>query len=508
MIKSKFKSKLRSILVITMLLVTLMVAQAAELPGSGWYTTGVFQNVSSQNANLSVEAFGRSGTAQQGGTSATVTLQPNRAVTFRPDNPGLAGTIGIPQVAASSFQGSGVVSSDASVVAVMSLSNVPLASMGTSGGTASASYNGQATGATKITYSSVKSGFNGRTTAFFIQAIGGAATINVTLVTNDGITHTKSNIAIDANKSVVVLPSDLTPAPPAACSGTSTGTGKACFGAMTVTSTATVAGTVVEYPSAGSPATAAIAVNMFTDINAANTVYCPLVKNQFPSGKLPSTGLSIQNVSGSTQNISVEFKVAATNQTYTQNFPNVDDGKSVVASRFLNTLGNMPPGSVASAKVTAGGKIIAVATESGGTGESGYTCFADDATSTTDVTTKIAVPTVKFEFPSASNPAAANTGVSVQNVGTTDADITATYSCRIAGGSTYTNYTVTRSAIEGQTAVFSTFNIPRTTIPSGLLCSASFTSSNPIVAVATESTDGLSIPARDSLMYEGFNLQP
>jgi hypothetical protein len=68
-------------------------------------------------------------------------------VVFRPDNPGYAGTIGIPAIAAitaggGSFKGSMLVESSQPLAVVVKLADVPVGSMGRAGGTASAFYNG------------------------------------------------------------------------------------------------------------------------------------------------------------------------------------------------------------------------------------------------------------------------------------------------------------------------------------------------------------------------------
>jgi hypothetical protein len=367
------------------------------------------------------------GVASGGGTASTP-LDAGKAVTFRPDNPGTAGTVGIPGIASGSFQGSMVLSSDVEVVSVAFLNNAPLGtSLGTSGGKASAAYNGVPQGSTSLTYPAVKSGFGGAITSFFIQAAGSAATVNVSVLTNAGATYTKNNISIEANKSYVLLTSNLlngaTPMP-TGCTGSGTSpTGRPCLGAMTLTSTAPVAGSVVEYPVAGSPAANALSTNMFPATGSAIKLSCPTVKNQFPAGQMPSTGIAIQNVHTAAQDITITIATRAPGPvgTYTHTFPAVPAGGGVIASRFLNTLGGMPAGAVGAATITATGPVIAIASEAGdGVSQTLYSCASAPA-----ATTKLALPIVKFEFPTKTSSGAGNTGVNVQNVGTAAATINA-----------------------------------------------------------------------------------
>ncbi|MBA3469592.1 MAG: hypothetical protein H0T53_08105 [Herpetosiphonaceae bacterium] len=496
---------------VMLFVMTAVVAAQSGLTGTGWYTTAVIQNVGTTNGTISLEAFALTGGATGGGTASTP-LNAGSAVTFRPDNPMAAGTVGIPGIASGSFQGSMVLSSDVEVVSVAFVNNAPLGtSLGVAGGKASAAYNGIPQGSTTLTYPAVKSGFNGRVTSFFIQATGAAATVSVSVVANNGVTYTKSGIAIEANKSYVLLTSALmngANAMPGSCSGSATSpTGAPCIGAMTLTSTAPVAGTVVEYPTVGAPATVAMSTNMFAASAAGTKLSCPTVKNRFPAAQLPATGIAVQNVSGAAQDITVtivtRLPVVA---TYTRVFPAVPNGASVVASRGAGTLGGMPDGAVGAATITAAGNVIAIASETGDAAREGmYACM-----SSTTASTKVAAPVSKFEFPSKTNAAAGNTGINVQNVGNAATTITGAFNCRNTGG-VFTNYSISKPAAPGASAAFSPFTdmgVGAGKVPTGSLCSAVFTATQPVVAIANESTEGLPIAVRDSSVYEGFTLTP
>lgn len=495
---------------VMMFIMTAVVAAQSGLSGTGWYTTAVIQNVGSANGTLSLDAFPLTGSATGGG-NATTPLNAGSAVTFRPDNPGIPGTVGIPGIASGSFQGSMVLSSDVDVVSVAFLNNAPLGtSLGVTGGKASAAYNGIPQGNTTLTYPAVKSGFNSRITSFFIQAAGAAATVSVSVVANNGVTYTKSAINIEANKSYVLLTSSLlngATAMPMGCTGSATSaTGAPCIGAMTLTSTTPVAGTVVEYPTTGSPSAVAMSTNMFGASAASNKVSCPTVKNQFPSGQLPSTGIAVQNVSGGAQDITVTIITRLPSvATYTKTFTAVPNGASVVASRGAGTLGGMPTGAVGAATVTAAGSVIAIASETGDANREGmYSCMSSNS-----ATTKIAAPVSKFQFPSATNPGAGNTGINVQNVGNAATNIDGVFNCRTTAG-VFTNYPISKATIAaGAAAAFSPFTdlgVGANKVPTGNLCSVVFTASQPIVAIANESTEGLAIAVRDSSVYEGFPL--
>lgn len=506
----RMKTLVRFGSVFTMLfLITSLVAATEGIAGTGWYTTAVIQNVDTVNGNISLDAYPLTGTATGGGSNSAA-LAAGAAVTFRPDNPGAAGTIGIPAIASAAFQGSMIVSSDVKVVSVAFVNNAPLGTLGTTGGKASGAYNGVPQGSTTLTYPGVKTGFNSRKTSFFIQAAGAAATVSFSFAANNGTTYVLNNVAIEANKTYVLLTENLkngTTPPQTGCTGG--GATSACFGALTVTSSAPVVGTVVEYPTNQTPATVDMAGNMFTAASGNTTLSCPTIKNQFPSGAAARSGIAVQNAGSTNTDITVVVKTRLPSvNTYTQNFTAVAPGKSVVASAFAGTLGGMPAGSVGAATITSSaGNVIATVSETGDPNREGlYACA-----STAGATTKVAVPVHKNTFPSASNAAAANTGTNIQNIGSANTDITGAFHCRDTSG-TFSDITIVKSGIApGSSAAFSPFVDSGTgagQIPPGRLCSAVFTSSGqPIVGIANESTEGLSIPVRDSSVYEAFTLQ-
>jgi hypothetical protein len=389
------------------------------------------------------------------------------------------------------------------------VNNGPLGTLGTTGGKASGAYNGVPQGSTTLTYPGVKSGFNSRKTSFFIQAAGAAATVDATFKANNGATYIKNGIVIEANKTYVLLTENLlsgsTP-PPNTCTGP--GATSACFGSLTVTSTAPIVGTVVEYPTNQSPATVDMATNLFTAASGAVKLSCPTIKNKFPSGQQPTSGIAIQNTGVANTNITVTIaRRLPSPATHVQTFNNVAPGASVVASGFANTLGGMPAGSVGAATITSSvGNIIATVSETGsGVAEGLYSCMAASG-----ATVKLAIPVAKFQFPTATNAAAGNTGTNVQNIGNAATNVSGAFHCRNTSG-VFADYTIVKSNIAaGASAAFSPFTDLGTgpgKIPTGSLCSAVFTATQPIVAIANESTEGLAITPRDSSVYEGFALQ-
>jgi hypothetical protein len=480
------------------------LANAQALPGSGWYTTAVIQNIGAGPATVHLDVY------QQGTTAAAVTadiapaIPVNSSRVFFPGSGGVGGNVDTSTALPGSFSGSMVVSSNEPVVAIGQITNFQNTAfgVGVAGGYASEQFRGSPADSATINFPLVKSSFGGKTTNFTVQAAGADVTATATILTSDGVTHTKP-LTIAANRSVTFGPSDgFTPAVLAtgcAVGGVLDPNTSPCFGSLTVTGNNNIAGVALEFEDGKSPATAVQAASMFGTSEVGSTVLCPIMKNDFAANHR-TTGMSIANTGAAAVNVNAVFTTAA-GQTFTQPQVSIAPGKSFVFSAFQNTVGNMPAGTLAAARVTADKPtIVGVVSERNISGApvkfTTYTCF-NPATATA----KVAAPVVKSNFGNNT------TGIQVQNandIGGASFAVNATYICD-AGASTY-GPIATKSLAPGESANY--FNPSQ--VPAGKLCAVTLDAggTNKIVAIMNESSDtfpGTPQALLNTKNYEGFN---
>lgn len=479
------------------------LASAQALPGSGWYSTAVIQNVGSAPATVHLDVYAQTGTAAPATADIVPQIAPGASKVFFPGSGSQFGNVDVSSPLPGNFSGSMVVSSDQPVVAIGQITNFQNTGfgVGVAGGYASEQYRGSPANSATINFPLVKSSFGGKTTIFTVQAAGADVTATATILTSDGVLHTKQ-LAIAANRSVTFGPSDgFTPA--VATTGCAANNiidpnTSPCFGSLSVVATGNIAGVALEFENGVSPATAVQAASMFGTEDVGNTVLCPIVKNDF-AGNHRTTGTSVANTGADPVTVNAVFTTAA-GQSFTQPAVTIPAGKSFVFSAFQSTVGGMPAGTLASAKITADKPtIVAVTSERNILGApvkfTTYTCF-----NPANATAKIAAPVVKNSFGNNT------TGIQVQNANATgDVTVSATYSCD-AGASTYGPVT---SAVltPGAGATF----LNPAAVPAGKLCAVTLDAggTNKIVAVVNESSD--SFPGTPQFLlntknYEGFNL--
>jgi hypothetical protein len=395
------KKNIKILLVIALLIVLAMnvaiiSAQGpTSLPGSNWWTSISLQNPaaagSAQFTMVAKEAIPATGSFDASGCSvgagASVIYNPGLAPNIGTGGPrigfaadcGTAGTDNLP----SGFRGGVTVSSDATLVAVVSVGNNPVGSVGVAGGTASAFYQGisQSKTGQALNFPIAKNNFGGnQTTTFYIQAVADAA---VTLTYSDG--STDGPHAIPAGQIRVFSPADAV--------------GDAFFGAATATSTTgAIAGTVIEHPHVEDPATFALATRAFAPSDADTTLFAPIIKNDFFGG---TTALVVQAVGGDAAVI-VDFSVTnnegaavCTNSSSAE--VAIPDGTSAVFGGPNDR--NMPAGfgngCFGSATIRSStGQIVGAINEAKTSGKKAvYAAFPQSAATTT-----IAVPLTKEEF--------------------------------------------------------------------------------------------------------------
>lgn len=409
----KFLNKKLFLFVVFMLVLVMgVVVVSAQGPsGSGWWTGFTIQNADPGNSvNVVAEAYTKSGTADPANKPKSVVQIPDTfAVTF---NPGLSGTCGAvatngcriafsPDLP-SGFEGSVVVSSDGSALAIVQVNNNPVGTVGVSGGAARGGYQG--TGAqitdTTLIFPTVKNNFAGQTTALYVQAAGGDAPVTITYKLNDGATKTQS-VTIDANKTYVFMPSA---AGVPSCNGS---TGNSCIGGATVVSTgADIAGTVVEFLDGASVAEFVLSTRGLVPSDTGQTIATPTMKNEFFGG---TTGASIYNADpSSTANVDLKFTVTNTSSPCSANIGDVaTDSVSIpplssrVVSVFQGNIGGLPACTffaMTASTAGSGGELIAATvnetrTSGSDTFKAVYTGFNNS-----NATNSVFFPLVKEDF--------------------------------------------------------------------------------------------------------------
>jgi hypothetical protein len=486
--------KFSVVFVIALLLVAATSALAQTgLPGSGWWSGETIQNVGSGDATIQVTAFG-------GGSSYTSSkiVAPGAFTNFVP---------GDFATMPSGFQGAALVSSDQPIKAIVNVTNRTSGDLGITGGKAAAQYQGieSAMIGTTIYVPIAKGDSFDKTTTYYIQNAGSsAATATANFTMKNGDTHTYTTPSIEPNEMVVFSIFD---SPTYDSSVDNTGK----VGAVVISSAEPLAGVVMEHFTTENPATLAQGTRGFTSADFDDKAYAPIVKNN-RFGR--STGIQVQNVSGSPIDIKVTFvgfAGACAGTTYEQTATGVASGASAIFNQRVGQ-SPIPANCTASATIestTVSGLIVALVSESyevvPPSGQSAVTSFAIPADS---ATTLLSAPLFKDDrFDK-------RTGLQIQNVGSTAAsNIVATFQCQ--GASNFTAVSVPLSADSGGAIQFYTpsddtamFEAASPFSSNNVTCSVTVTSDQPIVAIANESPIPGGSLQQDNNNYEGFNLAP
>jgi hypothetical protein len=507
------KQILRATAALGILLGVTSLASAQALPGSGWYSTAVIQNVGTAPATVHLDVYSQTGTnsTPQGTADISPQIAPGANAVFFPGSGGAGGNVDVSSPLPGNFSGSMVVSSDQPVVAIGQITNFPFSQygVGIAGGYASEQYRGSPANSSTISYPTVKSSFGGKTTIFTVQAAGADVNATATIVTSDGVSHAKT-FSILANHSITFGPSDgFQPAVATtgcAANGVLDPNTSPCFGSLSVVGNNNIAGVALEFKDGVSPATAVQAASMFGTEDVGDTIICPTIKNDY-AGNHRTTGVTVANTSNAAVNVTGEFTVAqgssAPGTKFTQGPVSIPAGKSFVFGSLNNTAGGLPAGNLAAAKFTSSASgIVAVTSELNITGApvkfTTYTCF-----NPANATAKVAAPVVKRDFGNNT------TGITVQNANTTGAvTVNATYTCKSSTGVAGTFGPVASTSLNpGESYTY----FQPAAVPAGNLCAVTLDAggTNKIVAIINESSD--SFPAAPQFKlntknYEGFNL--
>jgi hypothetical protein len=364
---------------------------------------------------------------------------------------------------------------------------------------------------TTLNFPLAKNDYFGKTTSFFLQNAGTAAATVTTTFKFLGVSYTYTTPSLQPGQMAVVVPSNslngATPPP----------TGNTAVGGMIATSSQPLAGSVLEHKTVEVHATVLQATRAFTAADYDTTLYVPVNKNNF-FGRF--TGISVQNVSGGSVDVTVNY-----NQAVDANCPGgaKNDSHAGIAAgdswNFPSTV--LDDKCLASAVLTATGSVVATVNES-------YTAaflaanpgrFQESTTHSafpgTTATTVVSLPVIKED---AFNK---GTGLSLQNVSGSTAHVVLTFK-----NATMTFVSQPQDIAASATLVLvdvrnkaASFWNGTAMTPAALGCTASgcgnngtfsvvVTSDQPIVGLVNESTYPFTAPRilQDKNNYEGFNL--
>jgi hypothetical protein len=468
------------LLVVVLVSVSLVAAQ--NLPGSGWKSGQQIQNVGTANASVVFQAYSTTGQAYSCGSK---TAPPGGSVNFLTD----VDCASVP----AGFVGSAVVSADQPIAAIVNVNNRGV-------GAAAGQYRGTdgADVAVSIAFPLVKNNFGGRTTTFYVQnASTTPNNINATFRVG-ATTYPKVYPSVPANAMVVITTADA-------------GVPAGSVGSLTVTGSQALAGTSLEHE-----ATAPVAQNLqaskaFTPNDYDDIAYCPLVRNAHTAGS-QTTGIQAQNVGGAAQTITVDYSYrigAGPLQTKSVTSPSLAVGQShTFFAGDPNPAIGLPAGALGSATVKGnGGGNIAVVVNDRGFATTNpnrvttYACFAASG-----ATANVVLPLYKEFF------GGNTTGIQIQNVGASPATVQVKYTPNTGSPVTFTAPAIPA----GASATF--FSVSTLASPSGISVvsgtagslnntfgGVTITSNQPVVAIANESMSSPNPSLQDTKNYEGFN---
>jgi hypothetical protein len=486
---------------IMILVITVASASASGLPGSGWWSGGSVQNISTGSITVSIVAYN---SASSSTYTASSSVNPDEKFTWTPTN--------FTPTMPSDFKGSAVVSADGPIKAIVTTTNRQSGSFGVLGGKASAVYQGIDGSAvsTTIYFPSVKGDSYGQTTSYYVQNAGtSATTATATFKMKNGDTHVYTTPSVGPNQMVVFGVGD------ALTFTTSCSPKPQCVsGALTVVSNTTqpLAGVMMMHLTTENPATLAGSTRGFTSTDFDTKLYAAGVKN-LRGGRF--TGIQVQNVTASTPlTVTVTYKGnkgACTGNTYSDTKTNVAAGTSAVFNQ-LSGQTTLPTDCQASATIettTPGGQIVALIAqqyEASHIPASGQILTQYFAMPNNYVTTKLGAPQFKDDRYSK------RSGLVIQNVGTAQAtNVVATFKC--TGSATFTAISVAQTVDPGYGVQFyhpsttpSMFTVGNPFSAANVTCSVIVTSDQPVVGLMSE--DPVAPYEEDVSNYEVFNLTP
>ncbi|MCA9875953.1 MAG: hypothetical protein KC441_19910, partial [Anaerolineales bacterium] len=204
--------------------------------------------------------------------------------------------------------------------ALVNVTNRLAGSFGTADGKAAALYSGieSSNASTDLSFPLAKNNHYGKTTTFYLQNAGSAATtIDVTFSFN-GTDYAYTTPSVGPGKMVAVDPG-LASVP----------AGNGMVGAMTLTASQPIAGVMLEHEHSASVGTVLQGSSGFSPSELDQTAYCPSIKKNY-FGR--TSGLQAQNAHSAAQDITVTFVDSGGNE-FTSTASNVAPGASYT---FIN----------------------------------------------------------------------------------------------------------------------------------------------------------------------------
>jgi hypothetical protein len=493
------RRKLATIVVAVMVLGLLSGTALAELPGGGWVTNVQVQNVGANPADISITSYGAGGPYNSPVKNAAV----GASVTF------LNTELGVP----SGFQGAGVMSSTESVFAILFATNYQAGTANTA--SAIVRGIGQDNVANTLSFPLVKKkwGSGQKTTTFYIQNAGSAATeatVTLSILAGGagGCSNNPRTYTIQPSEQINFNPQDL-------------GCPNSTLGSLMVASNGQpLAGIVLEHdddmaaPAGGTRVLQG--TSGFAPADYDTMLIAPIIKKGWGANK-NVTGLQVQNVGTApipAGDLVVTYAVIGGPDAGTTKME-TNTSAIAVGAAFNSLHGVLQNGSLASAvvSVNAGEKIVGIVNENR---PAGTTVFRNTTYSMLPVhaaATNVSLPLVKEYY---GGQGGRCTGVQVVAVGTpagTPAVMQLTYKA-----TTGATFTVTTNAAELSKTFLriSDGATPGVTVTGGAaadmrgknfgVTATSLTAGVKLVAVANESFCPGATRDEDDANYEGFPL--
>jgi hypothetical protein len=467
---------------------------SGSLPGSGWWTTEVVQNVGASTANVSVTAYSSSSASTYITTTSVIS---SWATTVLPSD-----FSGMP----SGFNGSAVVSADQPIVGLGYITNRQSGSFGVAGGKGIVRYQGMSSPASTLYFPVIKHNWFNLTSLFYLQNTG-VSSVTATAVFVTGLStptsYTYTTPLIGPNKMVVVSPADA-----GVPTGPSDVNTRVNIGSLTVTSSGMLAGMYIDYKTTENPSLAINGTRALTPTDIDVKAYNPAVKNNW-AGRY--SGIPILNVDSVPITVSVKYvgtNGACAGSVYTDTVNNLKP-KSQFSVVLQTGLTNVPDTCLAAATLTGTGNFVALGNEAN-TSSSPSAGSAVYALPDNSKTTKVAVPVFMDD-----RLDAFRSGLQIQNAGSSTAtNVVAKFYC-YGNGTSNTPFTATSKPLTitpGSTFLFyrpfatqaSSFATPFAY--GNALCSVIVTGDQPLLALVNEVA--VTSGAFDDAKWEGFNLAP
>jgi len=332
---------------------------SAALPGSGWWSALWVQNISDFDGAVTMTAYENSSAATF--DSQTFDFAPSKSLAYDPGtaaNFPAGNLVGFDTPLPTGFEGAVVLSANVPAAGVSQIANYKNGSAGGTG-KATATYQGISSDmlATKLLVPSVKNNYSKATTTMYVQAAGEDADVTITYNMANGDTFTETQ-TINANRAYLFDP-DAVGIPSTGC-GSDTNTSP-CYGSAIITSSAPIAGVLLEHPHRGTPVTFVQAMRLPTPQDESTRLYVPSMKNTFcgPSGCGIANAV-VMNVGTEPANVKITLTVSklGTNakkgvkvgDVYTDT-ATILPGKNNDFSIWNKNLGGLPEGTIAAAVI-------------------------------------------------------------------------------------------------------------------------------------------------------------